>query len=101
MKFVRIDERKVYEMVFQTDDQREIAVQIDRATRDRLLAAISDRRERPITVNTSGSAIQIEYSDPDPDFEDSSSIMADMNDRLASLGLPIVGEEESDGVDQI
>ena len=41
--------------------------------------------------------MQVEYEQPD----DPNDIMIDMNDRLAALGLPVVGEEEADGIDQL
>lgn len=97
MEFVRIDQRKVYEMVLRLDDGREISVEIDRKTRDRILNAIGDRRSPSEATSISDRRISIEYDD-DRDKDD---IVAEMNDRLSFLGLPTVGEEEMDGVEPL
>lgn len=95
MQFVQIRERTVYEMVFETDDGTEISFEIDDATRRRFIDAMNGSRIRD--RSTSQGKMQVEYEQPD----DPNDIMIDMNDRLAALGLPVVGEEEADGIDQL
>jgi hypothetical protein len=98
MRFVNIRERKVYEMVFEVDDGEEITFEIDDATRRRFIDAVSARvgarSTRPSMVHTtSDQPLEVEYED--------NEILADMNERLASLGLPLVGDEEAEDVDQV
>ena len=95
MQFVQIRERTVYEMVFETDEGDEISFEIDDITRRRFIDAMNGSRIRD--RSTSQGKMQVEYEQPD----DPNDIMIDMNDRLAALGLPVVGEEEADGIDQL
>jgi hypothetical protein len=95
MQFVQIRERTVYEMVFETDEGDEISFEIDDITRRRFIDAMNGSRIRD--RSTSQGKMQVEYEQPD----DPNDIMLDMNDRLAALGLPVVGEEEADGIDQL
>jgi len=96
MQFVQIRERRVYEMVFETDSGEEVTLEIDDDTRRRFIDAMNARSGARAQPSTAGQ-LKVEYAlDDDPN-----EIMLEMNDRLAALGLPVVGEEEADGVDQL
>ena len=99
MKLIEMRKRTVCELVFATPQGKQVTVELDQDAYDQFIREVSDDQKGFDTTRSTGDA-ELEYEDDDEDDEQD-AVVEDMNERLTALGLPLMGEEEADGVDQL
>lgn len=100
MEFIGFNERRVCELQFRTSRGELVAVEIEPASYHRMIEQLKEAEKRG-AVQSAATAEELEFEYDEAPSETPNEILEEMNERLSAMGLPLVGEEEADGVDQL